>query len=400
MATDSVSSNALRQRFLRELENSVAVLDGVESAAVAEAWASSAVAEWLAMGGQPGTLSDQLIDHRRAEAVVAWIEGADAPGGESWLGDVGTHVPVQAWDLHDPAMPGERGLIVAFEAVSGERHEISVTIVDGQLVAVVVGPPGLADAASEEVDSQIEFRDVSVVDATTMVRRVITNIAPDFSVVSEASLPLLTRRFGLPQMTFETSADRAIVIPERDYELEQYGADVIRSALRAELGSELPQSVSDALTRCNDALVAAEPDVSTLLQVGGLSEAEPPLDIDGLCALVGAYFAPATLEPHAAVEQEALVQLEVADWIGVVISIARAKVGTEVDGEMLVRSINRTPEITTTIPKKHAASLAWTFETMLYSWEVTGVLIDGAVGPAAQWLLPNAALAVWGERQS
>lgn len=78
-----------------------------------------------------------------------------------------------------------------------------------------------------------------------------------------------------------------------------------------------------------------------------------------------------------------------------VLGLVRASVGTEVDGSMLVRAINTAPEITTSIPKKHAAALAWTFETMLYAWEVTGVLRDGAVGPAARWILPQAALQAW-----
>ena len=83
-----------------------------------------------------------------------------------------------------------------------------------------------------------------------------------------------------------------------------------------------------------------------------------------------------------------------------VLGLARARVGTEVDGPMLVKAINAAPEITTTIPKKHAAALGWTFETMLYAWEVTGVLIDGTVGPAAKWILPQAAIQTWDSTSS
>ena len=55
-------SAELRRRFLSELHGSIAVLDGAETAAIAEAWASSAVAEWLALGGRPGQLVDELSD--------------------------------------------------------------------------------------------------------------------------------------------------------------------------------------------------------------------------------------------------------------------------------------------------------------------------------------------------
>lgn len=62
---------------------------------------------------------------------------------------------------------------------------------------------------------------------------------------------------------------------------------------------------------------------------------------------------------------------------------------------MLIKAINAAPEITTTIPKKDAPALAWALESMLYAWEVTGVLVDGEVGPAARWLLAHSAVRVW-----
>ena len=96
MSSESSSSSALRKRFLGELENSTVVLDSVDTAAVAEAWASSAVAEWLALDGAVGALAANVDTHSDAEKVVRWLEGGDIPGGDGWLGDVGTHAPVEA----------------------------------------------------------------------------------------------------------------------------------------------------------------------------------------------------------------------------------------------------------------------------------------------------------------
>ena len=70
MTTDSISNKALRDRFLGELENSVTVLEGVETAAVGEAWASSAVSEWLALGGSLGSLATHLSSHPQAVKVI------------------------------------------------------------------------------------------------------------------------------------------------------------------------------------------------------------------------------------------------------------------------------------------------------------------------------------------
>lgn len=396
MTSDSLSNKALRERFLRELDNSRRVLDDVETAAVAEAWASSAVAEWLALGGSLGGLSQHLIEHPKAAKVVAWIEGGERPVGDGWLGEVGSHAPVDAWVLADPRAPGEQAVIVTFESAEGDRHDVSVTIVDSQLLSVVVGPEGLADAAQEEhTNTGITVEPIAVRAAIEMVTAATSRLAPEFSVLSEASLPLLFRRIGVPAEIGRAHSEAAVEVPPRDTELEAYGADVLRSALRDELDTAAPAAVTAALESCAERFAAHDPDAITLATVAGVSPLTADATIDALCRLTAGYFAPATLAPHPPAEQEALVQLEVADWIGVILGIARAPVGTDVDGAMLVRSINRAPEITTTIPKKDAAGLGWTFEAMLYAWELTGVLIDGAVGPAARWLLPHAAIQLW-----
>ena len=60
-------------------------------------------------------------------------------------------------------------------------------------------------------------------------------------------------------------------------------------------------------------------------------------------------------------------------------------------GDVLVTLINRTPEITTSISKAERPRLAWAFDQMLFSWEVTGVLsADGQVTDAGRWLLGHA----------
>jgi len=394
MASESLPSAADRERFLRELTNSAVVLDGIESAAVGEAWASSAVAEWLALGGLVGSLVERLDGHRVAALVVGWIEGNDSPGGDDWLADVGTHEAVEAWELSDPGQPGERGLILTYEAASGERHDISATLIGDALAAVVVGPPGLAEAARQDTERGIETVTIDPLAGVSMLRTAVSTLSPELSAVSEASLPLLLRRLNLPLAAPQMPSGDDVELPERDVELDEYGAGVVRSALRSVLSAPAPDAVAEALSQCAQRFAAADPDALTLAEVSGYDPIKP-LGVDELCCLVGGYLAPVSLASHLGVEQQALVHLEVADWIGVVLGLARAEVGSEVDGAMLVRAINKAPEITTTIPKKDAPLLAWTFESMLYAWEVTGVLIDGTVGPGAAWLLANGAVRVW-----
>ena len=386
-------SAELRRRFLSELHGSIAVLDGAETAAIAEAWASSAVAEWLALGGRPGQLVDELSDRPLASATVSWIEGSEPPMGDGLLSDVGRHRAVEAWEMIDPSEPDERGVIITYEAPSGDLHDVSVSIIAGSLASLTIGPSGLADAVESEsdrfvrspLDSQDALRDVS---------RVLRHVGSGLTPMSEASIPLLQRRLGTDAITLEPASADVIEIEPRDSELDRYAADVVRSALRKTLESPPPAEVLEEVRKCQLRVEEGDPDALALIEVAGLTESTV-LDVNGLVHLVGAYLAPSTLHPHAAAEQEALAYVEPADWIGVVLGLSRASVGTSVDGDMLVTAINRAPEITTSVPKRDAPLLAWTFELMLYAWEVTGVLHEGTVGPAASWLLPHGAIAAW-----
>ena len=375
------------------------MLENAETAAIAEAWASGAVAEWWALGGSRDGLAKSLDEHAMAAAVVGWIEGSEPPGGEGVLVDVGQHVPVKAWELRDPTDPSERGVIVTYEAPSGDRHDVSVSIIDAQLFAVTIGPEGLADAADGDQQRGLVRSQLDVGDAMAAIAASIGRPASDLTPMSEASVPLLRRRLDIS--TNDTSAfadDDAVILDGRDAELDRYAADVIRSALRKPLDAPAPASVDEAVAACRARLEATDPDAITVAEVAGFDHTRI-LDVDGLLQLVGAYLAPETLAAHSVAEQEALARLEAADWIGAILGLSRAPVGASVDGDMLVTAINRAPEITTSIPKRDAKALAWTFEAMLYAWEVTGVLRDGEVTDAAAWLLPRAAIAGW-ERSS
>lgn len=323
MATSASSSTAQRLRFIDELINSAVVVDNIESAAVGEAWASSAVAEWLALGGPAGHLASELEDFPVAAGLIGWIEGDDPPGGAQWLADVGTHNAVLAWEITDPAQPGEQGLIITYEAASSERHDVSVTIFDEKLAAIVIGPAGLAEAAHADGRGELVTSELAPSQAEATVRESLGSLSEQMSALSEASLPLLLRRLGLPMAapSANQDVDAHVSVPERDAELDRYGADVVRSALRDVLSTPAPDAVGQALEACQLLFDSDDPDALTLAEVSGVP-ALTPLSVDVLCQLTGGYLAPVTFEPHTAVEQRGLEQLEVADWIGVVLGLS------------------------------------------------------------------------------
>ena len=169
---------------------------------------------------------------------------------------------------------------------------------------------------------------------------------------------------------------------------------MVNSALRKVLAEPVPASVGQAVDAFAALISDQSPDALTVLQVAGASATES-IDQTALLAAVGAYFAPVDLTPHTDAQFEALVELEPVDWVGVVLGMTRSKAeGPPLDGEALVTFINRAPEITSTIPKQDAPRLAWTFDQMLFAWEVTGVLNEaGRVTDAGRWLLAHSFVA-------
>ena len=385
-----------RARYLDELVGSASVLDGVEQAAIAEAWASGAIAEWLALEGAPGTLAQQVAgESALAAQLIHWLERGELPSGSpDWLDDVGRHEITRAVQLG--AGP-DRALIFEYEAPSGDRHDLSVSIEGGRLVGVAIGPEGLASAAADHDDIPVEQIDQR--QAIELVRETLLQPLGELTSASEATIPLLAERMNIAiaDLGGQSEASHAAhVLPERFPEDDRYAADVLTSALRSELTSTVePAEVAAARDRFGERVAAHDPDALTLLEIAGF-EADQAIDAESFLALVGAYLAPVSLAPHSPQQFEALIDLEAADWVGAVLGIGRAAPGIDIDGEVLVRFINKCPEITTSIPKSDAPRLAWAFEQTLYAWELTSVLDgDGALTSIARWLVPRAAIARW-----
>ena len=163
-----------RDRYIDELIGAAAVLDSVESAAIAEAWASGAVAEWLALDGTPARLASQVRDASPvAAAVIEWISSGTRPESSSdeadWLADVGRHELVRAVQLRR-AGADDAGVILEYTAPSGDRHDLSVSIDSGHIVGIAVGPEGLAIAAVDAERDDVTVDELDPADALDMVR--------------------------------------------------------------------------------------------------------------------------------------------------------------------------------------------------------------------------------------
>lgn len=396
-------------RFVEELLETANVPETLDEAAQAEAWASGAVAEWVELGGDAGELADQIeAAAPLPAALVRWLVDGEPPTvGPDWIADLGGQRPTDAWMLRAAGASGdeaEAAVIVEFEAPSKDRHAVSITIADGRAVDCGVGPAGLAEAADEHDADAMDVTPLAVDEALERLRAALGSMRSDeLTVNGRLNVPLALRRFGVAPDTAmaSTGTHPAVPIPPRDPEDDTWAADLLRSALRLHEATanlaDAPASATEAHAAFSAALDAGDADAQTVVDVCGLAGADAAAGDGGTyLRAIAAYLRPVDLSVHPTPTQEALIELEWADWLGAVIGLARSEAGTEVDGRTLVQLINRCPEITTSIPKNDAARIGWAFEQALYAWAVTGVLDDdGALTEAGRWLLPRAALAAW-----
>ena len=396
------SLDEVQTRYIDELIAAASVLDSIESAAQAEAWVSGAVAEWQALDGPDGALVPAIADQAPlAAGLLSWMEGGPTPESEhAWTGDLGRCELARVMQLSSPTNKGELGLIFEYTLDGEHDHDISVSLVDGELSGIAIGPAGLADGVHNDDETELAIRDIDESVAIEMVASALGGSLDELSPSSEANVPLVLRRFGGQRLAASRSTpDR--VMPARDAEDDAWCVGVVRSALRSILESPAPDSVELARIGFAARVANRDPDALTVLGVAGIERTtgDGPLDLDVLIRCVGAYFAPVDLSAHTDAQFEALIELEPVDWAGVVLAMARAKPGgTPLDGGALVTFINRAPEITSVIPKSDAPRLGWAFEQMLFAWEVTGVIsADGTVTKAGTWLLPHAYIAALDE---
>jgi len=388
-------ADSIVDRFRAEIIHAAVVLDELESASQAEAWSSGALADWWDLEAQ-GSLASSLAGAAPvASALVAYLEGAEPEVLEiPWGTDVGRHEVVAATELTSPDSPDELAVVLEYEAPSGARHDVSVTLHRGQLVDAVLSPAGLLEAA-EGAELALIRTSVAPEVAIKAVASALRSASVDeMSDNARSNLPVLLRRFGV-DLNRLASTDIVVDLAPREPDDDRYAASLMISALRLDRDAEPPGSVVAAFESFVSS--AQSHDVEVLTEVAGLERPDTN-DFDTYLRLLGAYFAPVSLRPHTAEAQLALSQLEWADWLGAILGAIRAGTGTEIDGDVLVSMVNRCPEITTSIPKRDAAQVAWAFEQTLFSWEATGALDDeGRLTDAGTWLLPQAALAAWSD---
>lgn len=378
----------------------------------AEVWASDLVA--LAAEAGPDGLASVIRALGDAggpgAAAALWAIDAVADGVDlgdpalepapPWVGDLLTSVAEAAWLVSD-----WRGTSAAFRFVDAadERHVLVVDLVPGaagepeMAGEATVGPGELLDVVADE-DAKLRTEALPAEDLASRVAAAVRATSePAASLVAVGAL-LVTRLATLgveglePPVWVEPEVSE---LPERDPDDDAWAAAVVRRVFDPDArlaGHEA--EIGLAAETLRSAAADDEPPAEWLAASAG------PVDLDDtdravVLSALAAAVAPATLVPLAPGARRAVLELEFADWLGVVLGLARAGAGASVDPSALVDHINRCPEVTTDIPKADRARVAWALGVVTEPWETLGLTADGELSAFGAAVLPAVLTQAW-----
>jgi hypothetical protein len=179
---------------------------------------------------------------------------------------------------------------------------------------------------------------------------------------------------------------------------EAEAVEVLRQALPAQPRASLPaQELRQACQRLRAGLGRHDPAVETIRRAAGLY---PPLPADEAALWLAAAGALIAMREPSGLDSEleaAVMALELADWVGVVIGLVRGGVGVSADPAALVAAINNCPEVDGTGDPDDADLVKLAFEVVLPTWEAVGAVdADRRLTALGVWGLPRARARAWG----
>jgi hypothetical protein len=178
--------------------------------------------------------------------------------------------------------------------------------------------------------------------------------------------------------------------------------DLLISALTRLPEPPVPDGALEGVCRAlRGALRWGEPPGDVLLVAGGLDPTALPLhDLELWMAL-----AAGTISPRGAIPGPAAStwrELDDADWLGVVLYMARGGPGTLTSPHDLLSAIVTCPETRGDIDPRHAAEITRAFEAIGPLWRALGAVGSAHEGrpltPVGHWGLPLALLRAWDNR--
>jgi hypothetical protein len=184
-------------------------------------------------------------------------------------------------------------------------------------------------------------------------------------------------------------------------EAERDAVEVLRRALDRYRGQPPPaDQLRDAATTVR-ARLQEEDDYSLgwVRQAAGLSGAQLPADDSELLILLAAATISPEEETGLEVEEEALLMsLELADWLGAIISIVRDGPRADASPRALVKGIETCPELEleADLDVDDESHLNAAFWIVAVPWQILGIIDpDQRLTELGEWVLPRALARAW-----
>jgi hypothetical protein len=179
---------------------------------------------------------------------------------------------------------------------------------------------------------------------------------------------------------------------------EAGAVQILREALPVPTRPPPPvHELSRAARRLRSGLEAGDPTLDTIRRAAGLTPPLPADDVELWLAATGALI---SMREDSGLDSElesAVMALELGDWAGAVIGLARGGVGASAEPAALVEAIDACPEVDGTVDPDDAGLIELAFEVVLPTWEVTGAVDSRRrLTALGAWGLPVALARAWG----
>ena len=380
----------------------------------AQVWASDLVALALEAGPDGAAAVVDALIQRQTPATSAALWAIDSVVGgldtdvaafgpaPSWAGTLPTSTCEAAWLISD-----WRGRSAAFRFVDGadERHVLLVDLTPGEPGAdetvgeVTVGPVEVLDAM-DDPDANLTAEPVPAPALAARVARAVRATAyPSASLVANGRF-LIVRlaTLGVSELVPPVWIEPAVpALPQRNREDDAWACGIVQRAFGDGTATDHAVSFGLAADTLRAAAASDAPVARWLAASSGPVDLDDP-DPEVVVAALAATVAPASLEPLAPSMRDAVLELEIADWLGAVLGLCRAGVGTSTDPLRLVDHVNRCPEVTTEIPQADRDRVAWAFGVVTEPWRELGLVEAATLTAFGCAVLPEVLLTAWSTR--
>lgn len=181
-------------------------------------------------------------------------------------------------------------------------------------------------------------------------------------------------------------------------EAEREAAALVREALPDVVAATPPsEALRAAAARIRTGVRTRAWPYQYVAAAAGWGRRPPANDVELWVAAAGALIALREESGMGSEAESALMTLEHADWIGAVVGLARAGVGSPAEPPALLRYVNDLPEVEGEIDPDDASFVEAAFELVLPVWEAVGAIDTGRrLTRLGWWGLPRALSWAWG----